>query len=72
MILIAVCDDNQDIIKGFPYTYLPNAKCVLNSYDIFFEELKRVTEESDEYHNYAKLIVEKFREPDLVAHHPSY
>lgn len=72
IILIASCEENQDIIKEFPYTYLPNAKCVLNSYGIFFEELKRVTKETDNYHSYAKSFVEKTKESDIIVHHPPY
>jgi hypothetical protein len=72
LILIASCEENQDIIKEFPYTYLPNAKCVLNSYDTFFMELKRVTKKDDKYHMYAKAIIEKLKEPDMVVHHPPY
>ena len=72
LILIASCEKNRDIIKEFPYTYLPNAKCVLDSYDTFFEELKRVTKKTDKYHKYAKSIVEKFKGSDIVVHHPPY
>lgn len=72
LILIASCEKDRDIIIKFPYTYLPNAKCVLDSYDTFLKELERITKKGDEYHKYAKLIVDKFKEHDIVVHHPPY
>lgn len=72
LILIASCDKDRDIIKEFPYTYLPNAKRILDSYDTFFKELERVTKNDDKYHKYAKSIVDKLKEPDTVVHHPPY
>lgn len=72
LILIASCEKDRDIIKKFPYTYLPNANCVLDSYDTFFKKLERVTKKDDKYHKYAKSIVDKFKEPDMVVHHPPY
>ena len=72
LILIASCEKDRDIIKEFPYTYLPNAKCILDSYDTFFKELDRVTRKADKYHKYAKLIVDELKEPNMVVHHPPY
>ena len=72
LILIDSCEKERDIVKEFPYTYLPNAKCVLNSYDTFFKELERVTKKDDKYHKYAKKIVDKLKEADMVVHHPPY
>lgn len=72
LIFIASCEENQGIIQEFPFLYLPNAKCVNNSYDIFYKELKRVTKRADKYHKYALLITEELKEPDIVVHHPPY
>ncbi len=72
LILIASCKKHGDSIKEFPYMYLPNAKCILDSYDTFFKELERVTKKEDKYHKYAKSIVDKIKESDIVVHHPPY
>lgn len=72
LVLIGSCEEDPEIVREFPFLYLPNARQVLNSYDRFFEELKRVTKRSDKYHKYALSITEKYREPDTVVHHPPY
>lgn len=72
LIFIASCEENQDIIKEFPFLYLPNSKRVINSYDVFLKELKRVTRRADRYHKRAVSITEKLREQDIVVHHPPY
>lgn len=69
LILIASWENDSGIIKTFPYTYLPNAKCVLDSYDTFVRELKRVTKKNDKYNKYAQAIVERIKNDDIVVHH---
>lgn len=72
LIFIDSCETEMDIIKEFPYTYLPNATSVLDSYDTFFKELENVTKKGDKYHEYAKVIVDRFKESGMVVHHPPY
>lgn len=72
LILIDSCEENRDLVREFPFLYLPNAKCVLNSYDVFFQELTRVTKKTDGYHEYALSVAEKFKESEIVVHHPPY
>lgn len=70
--LIALCGENQDIIKEFPFLYLPNAKRELSSYNVLLEELERVTKRNDKYNKYAISMTEKLQESDIIVHHPPY
>ncbi len=72
LVLIDSCEGNPDILKGFSFIYLPNAKCELNSYEVYIEELQRVSKKRDKYVKYAKKIVEKYSSSDIVVHHPPY
>jgi hypothetical protein len=72
LIYIESCGNNPMIINEFPFLYLPNAKCVLSSYEIFVQELERVSQKRGKYSSYAISIVKKHATADLVVHHPPY
>jgi len=72
LVLIDSCEENPDNTNEFPFLYLPNAKCELNSYNVFFEELKRVSQKRDKYLKYSRIIVGEHTSPDIVPHHPPY
>lgn len=69
--LIEVCEKAPELIKEFPFLYLPNAKRSLESYDIYFNELERVSKGRGKYVMYAKSLV-KNKAGDLVVHHPPF
>lgn len=52
--------------------YLPNAERELNTYDVFMDELKRVSKIESPYKKYAHDIVDKYYKPSIVIHHPPY
>lgn len=72
LIFIAACESESGIIDEFPFFFLPNAKKVLSSYEVFLEELKRITSKPDKYHRYAVKRTERFKNPDTTFHHPPY
>lgn len=72
LVLIDEIEENEEIVKAFPFYYLPNAKKVLTSYDVFFDELARVSNEEDSYGIYANTVVEKYTSQGIVMHHPPY
>jgi len=72
LIFIALCTEVPDIINVFPFTYLPNTQCLLDSYDVFFKELQRASQEKDKYHTYAVKITKKSKEDNMAFHHSPY
>lgn len=72
LILIEACNNEPKAIYYFPYLYLPNAKQELTTYDVFLEELKRLSSKKDKYIKYAKSILGGKNFDDLVVHHPPY
>lgn len=69
--LIEISDKEPDAVKEFPFLFLPNAKRTLNSFDIYLEELKRVSTGCGKYVRYAKEIVRDIGN-EIVVHHPPY
>lgn len=72
LVLIDAIEENEEIIKEFPFYYLPNAMKALTSYEILCEELDRVSTEKDQYSKYANKIVKEYTTKDLIMHHPPY
>ena len=72
VMLIGACDIDPKSVEYFPFLYLPNAKKELATIDLYKEELNRISAGKNKYHNYAKKIVDNWREEDLVVHHPPY
>ena len=72
LVLIDSIEENKEIVKDFPFLYLPNAKKPLKSYDVFLEELDRVSSEKDVYCKYAKSFVERLTDKEIVVHHPPF
>ena len=72
LVLIDAIEENEEIIKEFPFYYLPNAMKELTSYEILCEELDRVSTEKDQYSKYANKIVKEYTTKDLIMHHPPY
>ena len=69
--LIEVCEKAPELIKDFPFFFLPNAKRTLESYDIYLSELERVSKGRGKYMKYAMKIVQD-KGGDLVVHHPPF
>ena len=69
--LIEICDKDPDAVKVFPFLFLPNAKRTLDSFDVYMDELKRVSNGSGKYVRYAKQIV-RDKGDEVVVHHPPY
>lgn len=70
--LIEALEVDNDILDAFPFLFLPNAKQPLSTYDIFEDELVRVSHGRSKYQKAAKDIVAKRTGPGLVLHHPPY
>lgn len=72
VILIGACNDNEDIIKQFPFLYLPNAKTTLDTLEKYKSELDRISTKRSKYHRYAENLLGKEFDGGLVVHHPPY
>lgn len=72
LVLVEACENDNNIVKEFPFLYLPNAKLPLTTYTIFMDELARVSRGRSKYLKYAKTIVNKKVGTDFVVHHPPY
>ena len=71
LVLIETSESEIDIIKEFPFFYLPNVKKgITNPKD--YEELLKKTSTKSKYYRYAKRIVNERTSPGLVVHHPPY
>ena len=69
--LIEKCDKKPDMVKEFPFLFLPNARKALDSFDVYMDELKRISKESDEYVRFAKKLVSDMSD-EIVVHHPPF
>ena len=69
--LIEICDKESDVVKEFPFLFLPNAKRALNSFEIYMDELKRISNGYGKYVRYAKKIV-RDKGDEVVVHHPPF
>ena len=72
LVLIEACEGEDDTLNKFPFLFLPNAKQALTSYDIYMDELKRISRGRSKYQKQAKEIVKKNAGGGLVVHHPPY
>lgn len=72
LIFIGSDEKMDDLINKFPFLYLPNAKEELNSYDVYFKELKRVSAEDDIFLQQAKFVTKNATNGEMVVHHPPY
>ena len=72
LVLIEACEDEDNILSKFPFLFLPNAKQALTSYDIYMDELKRVSHGRSKYQKQAKGIVKRNAGEGIVLHHPPY
>lgn len=72
VVLIDTCEDEDDILSIFPFLFLPNAKQSLTSYDVYMEELKRISCGRSKYQKCAKEIVKMKAGKGLVMHHPPF
>ena len=70
--LIGICNFEPEAINEFAFVFLPNAREVLSSYEIYMEELKRVSNTRSKYHRYAKKIIDGIIDEEMVVHHPPY
>lgn len=72
--LIEICDKEPDEIKEFPFLFLPNAKRAFDSsdsFDVYMDELKRISKGHGKYVRYAKEIVGD-KGGEVVVHHPPF
>ena len=72
LVFIEACEDEDDIMNKFPFLFLPNAKKELSSYDIYMNELRRVSRSRSKFQKQAKEIVRATAGGGLVIHHPPY
>ena len=72
LVFIEACEDEDDIMNKFPFLFLPNAKKELSSYDIYMDELRRVSRSRSKFQKQAKEIVKATAGGGLVIHHPPY
>ena len=72
LILIEAGENDKEILNKFPFLFLPNAKKALSSYEVYMDELKRVSRGRSKYQKQAKGIVNAKVDKDLVVHHPPY
>ncbi len=72
VIFIEGCDMNPDIIKDFPFLFLPNAKKELSTFEVYMEQLKTISSGRGKYVSYAKKIINGITEEGIVLHHPPY
>ena len=72
LVFIGACEGEDDILSKFPFFFLPNAKKALSSYDIYMDELKRVSHGRSKFQKQAKEIVKAKAGNGLVVHHPPY
>lgn len=72
LVFIEACEEKDDILNEFPFLFLPNTKKALSSYDIYIDELKRVSHGRSKFQKQAKEIVKVKAGDGLVVHHPPY
>ena len=72
LVFIEACEDEDDIMNKFPFLFLPNAKKELSSYDIYMNELRRVSRSRSKFQKQAKEIVKNKAGDGIVVHHPPY
>ncbi len=72
LVLIEAFGENLSVINDFPFLFLPSAKNVLASFDIYIKELKQVTNLNDKFNRYAKKILKGKVEKGIVVHHPPF
>lgn len=72
LILIAACESDNEILSKFPFLFLPNAKQALTTYDIFMDELVRISCGRSKYQKQAKGIATQKAGIGIVVHHPPY
>lgn len=72
LVFIAACDENPDIIKHFPFIYLPNSKKNLNELQIYHDELERISTGKSQYHRFAVNLIKDKCGDKLIVHHPPY
>jgi hypothetical protein len=70
LLLIDEIEDNSEIVYSFPFLYLPGTKKDINGFDIYMEELARLSKGRSKYNNYAKKVLPKDVDKDIVIHHP--
>lgn len=72
LVLIEGLEEDNSILEEFPFLFLPNAKKQLSTYEIFMEELARVSQGKSKYFKYAKTVINEKNGTDIVPHHPPY
>lgn len=72
LVFIGACEGEDDILSKFPFFFLPNVKKALSSYDIYMDELKRVSHGRSKFQKQAKEIVKAKAGNGLIVHHPPY
>ena len=72
LVFIGACEGEDDILSKFPFFFLLNVKKALSSYDIYMDELKRVSHGRSKFQKQAKEIVKAKAGNGLIVHHPPY
>lgn len=72
VIMIKACDSNPDAIIEFPFFFLPPMREDNMPFEIYIEELKKLSNSRSKYVRYAKRIVGESYENGIVVHHPPY
>ena len=69
--LIGIIEKNYNLVDDFPFFYLPNAKVPLTTYDIYMEELYRLSGNRGKYANYARKFIKNIKS-NLIVHHSPF
>ena len=73
LMYILMCGEENPIVNEIPIYYLPNTRKELHSYDIFMEELSKVSKYNGKYHKYAIKVLKGLNNTqEIVVHHPPY
>lgn len=72
LVFILACDENQDIIKDFPFFFLPDVQKELVSFKVYLKELKKFSVKKSKYVKYAKKCTKEAARNGLIVHHPPY
>lgn len=72
IVFIEICDRNPDTIQEFPFFYLPHNRRNLNIYDIYMQELQKMSGGKNKYISYARKIIDNLPSDEIVLHHLPY
>ena len=73
LMYILLCGEKNPMISKFPFYYLPNARRELKTFQVFENELIRVSKKKGKYHKYAVNALNELQSAKgIVLHHPPF